>query len=82
MITPWDPPDWHAQAACRGHDQQIFFPPRGEAVVKLSTVAKAICAGCPVRTECLDYAVTNIEPFGIWGGMTERQRRALRRQAS
>lgn len=69
-----DPPAWREHGACRGVDPNIFFPERGESCVE----AKAICAGCPVRGECLDYALDLGEKFGIWGGTSERERRRMR----
>ena len=69
-------PAWHQHGACRGADPNLFFPARGESVKE----AKAVCARCPVRAECLEYALTNQEKFGIWGGLSERERRQLRRQ--
>jgi WhiB family redox-sensing transcriptional regulator len=67
--------EWLARAACRGMDPELFFPDRGESTEQ----AKAVCAACPVRAECLDHALTNVERFGIWGGLSERERRAIRR---
>jgi len=64
------------QGACNGTDPALFFPGRGES----TTDAKAICARCPVRQECLDYALDHTERFGIWGGLSERERRRIRRQ--
>lgn len=71
-------PAWMARAACRGMAARddVFFPPRGEA----TGPAKAICRGCPVRFDCLDYAMINGERHGIWGGLSERERRRLRRR--
>jgi WhiB family redox-sensing transcriptional regulator len=69
------PPWWHA-ALCKGVDPDLFFPTQGEPTKE----AKAVCAGCPVRTECLEYALANSERTGVWGGTSERERRALRRQ--
>lgn len=70
---------WQREAACRGlglgESQTIFFPARGESVED----ARAICDGCPVVTECLDFALEH-HCIGVWGGTTERQRRQLRRQ--
>ena len=67
--------EWQAQAACKNISQpDIFFPGRGES----SAPAKAICAGCPVRAECLDYALSHGERVGIWGGTSERERRRMR----
>ena len=52
----------------------MFFPGRGET----AGPARQVCAACPVRQPCLDYAITNRITYGIWGGLTERERRALR----
>jgi WhiB family redox-sensing transcriptional regulator len=65
---------WRELAACRGTDLEVFFPERGES----AEPARRVCAGCPVRQPCLDYAITNRIASGIWGGLTERERRALR----
>lgn len=67
---------WRAEAACRDYDPEIFFPEDENPAAK----AKAICATCPVRMECLDWAIRNREPEGIWGGMTAAERRRVRRQ--
>jgi WhiB family transcriptional regulator, redox-sensing transcriptional regulator len=65
---------WRELAACRGADLDLFFPGRGES----AEPARQVCAACPVRQPCLDYAVSNAITDGIWGGLTERERRALR----
>ena len=65
---------WRYLAACRGTDLQVFFPGRGEP----AEPARRICAGCPVRQPCLDYALSHAITHGIWGGLTERDRRPLR----
>jgi WhiB family transcriptional regulator, redox-sensing transcriptional regulator len=65
---------WRELAACRGTDLNLFFPVRGES----AEPARQVCAACPVRQPCLDYAVSNAITDGIWGGLTERERRALR----
>jgi WhiB family redox-sensing transcriptional regulator len=70
-----EPTPWTARAACVGVDGDVFFPDKGGT----ATAAKAICAGCAVRVECLDYAVRWGIRFGVWGGMTERERRQLTR---
>lgn len=67
--------DWPTQAACRGTDPDRLFV-QGAAQNR----AKAICFGCPVRTECLADSLDNQIEFGVWGGMTERERRALLRK--
>jgi WhiB family transcriptional regulator, redox-sensing transcriptional regulator len=65
---------WRELAACRGAGLDLFFPERGES----AEPARQVCAACPVRQPCLDYAITNRIVHGIWGGLTERERRALR----
>jgi WhiB family redox-sensing transcriptional regulator len=67
--------EWAASAACRASDPDTLFV-QGAAQNR----AKSICLGCPVRTECLADALDNRVEFGVWGGMTERERRALLRR--
>lgn len=67
---------WQKDAACRGVNPELFFPTRGDD----TRVASRICSSCPVREECLEYAISHVEKFGIWGGLSERERRRLRRQ--
>lgn len=69
---------WMALANCAGVDPDLFFPERGESTAS----AKDVCRGCVVRTECLEYALINGEKFGIWGGLSERERRRIRRSRS
>lgn len=71
---PW-PEQWTERASCRGVDPGLFFPARGESLA----AARAVCAGCPVRRECLEHALAQPEKFGVWGGTSERERRVLRR---
>ncbi len=71
---------WQQGAACRGPNQAIFFPPprlerRSEKRLREAR-AKEICLSCPVRQPCLEYALTIREQHGIWGGLTENERRA------
>ena len=66
---------WQGRANCMGVDPDLFFPERGASTRE----AKEVCRGCVVREDCLDYAITNGEKFGIWGGMSERERRRVRR---
>ena len=66
---------WQARANCMGVDPDLFFPERGASTRE----AKEVCRGCVVREDCLDYAIANGEKFGIWGGMSERERRRVRR---
>jgi WhiB family redox-sensing transcriptional regulator len=68
--------NWRPQAACRGTDPDELFV-KGQSA---QNRAKRICRGCPVRTECLADALDNGNNFGVWGGMTERDRRALLRR--
>ena len=67
---------WQDFANCLGVDPDLFFPERGASTRE----AKEVCRGCVVREECLEYALSNGEKFGIWGGMSERERRRIRRQ--
>ena len=70
-----EPQAWVSQSACRNADPDELFV-TGAAQNR----AKAVCMGCPVRTECLSDALDNRVEFGVWGGMTERERRALLRR--
>ncbi len=76
-ITVTDAPtDWYASGACRDLPADWFHPERGES----TTNAKSVCTICPVRVPCLDWALTNHEKFGIWGGTSERERRRIKRR--
>lgn len=66
---------WQDQANCRGVDPDIFFPLPKD--VPAERTAKAVCAACPVRSECLDYALDHRMDSGIWGGLTEKERRVI-----
>jgi WhiB family redox-sensing transcriptional regulator len=70
-----DPKDWKSRANCMGVDPDLFFPERGMSTRE----AKEVCRGCVVREDCLEYALANGEKFGIWGGLSERERRRIRR---
>jgi WhiB family transcriptional regulator, redox-sensing transcriptional regulator len=70
------PLEWQSKARCTEVDPEIFFPERGGS----SKAARAVCAHCPVRANCLEYALNNKEQFGIWGGTSERERRRLRKE--
>jgi WhiB family redox-sensing transcriptional regulator len=72
-----EPPEWQERALCAQTDPEAFFPEKGGSTRE----AKRICLGCEVRAECLEYALANDERFGIWGGMSERERRRYRRRA-
>ncbi|WP_456927269.1 MULTISPECIES: WhiB family transcriptional regulator [unclassified Geodermatophilus] len=65
---------WRLDALCAETDPEAFFPEKGGSTRE----AKRVCAGCDVRTECLEYALANDERFGIWGGLSERERRRVR----
>ncbi len=69
---------WEERGLCRQVDSEIFFPDKGES----TRPAKSICARCEVRTECLETAMRRNEAFGVWGGLSERERRALKRRAA
>lgn len=66
--------NWQEQAVCASVDPDLFFPPKGLP----SREAKSVCSGCPVRVECLEYALTIPLIFGVWGGTTEQERRKLK----
>ncbi|RBP66137.1 transcription factor WhiB [Brevibacterium sanguinis] len=68
---------WQDQALCAQTDPEAFFPEKGGSTRE----AKRVCASCEVRSECLEYALANDERFGIWGGMSERERRRLKKRA-
>jgi len=68
---------WQADSLCAQTDPEAFFPEKGGSTRE----AKKICGSCEVRTHCLDYALANDERFGIWGGLSERERRKLRKLA-
>lgn len=65
---------WMARALCAETDPEEFFPEKGGS----TRAAKTVCGRCIVRAECLIYALDNGERYGIWGGLSERDRRALR----
>lgn len=67
---------WQSFASCRGKNADLFFPDRGASTRE----AKRICGQCEVRIECRDYAISHNERFGIWGGMSERERRRFRKE--
>jgi WhiB family redox-sensing transcriptional regulator len=67
---------WRLDALCAETDPEAFFPEKGGSTRE----AKRVCTGCAVRAECLEFALGNDERFGIWGGLSERERRRLRLQ--
>jgi WhiB family redox-sensing transcriptional regulator len=70
-----EPEEWQDRALCAQTDPESFFPEKGGSTRE----AKRICGSCEVRAECLEYALAQDERFGIWGGLSERERRRLRR---
>lgn len=68
---------WQADALCAQTDPEAFFPEKGGS----TRDAKKVCGACTVRAQCLEYALANDERFGIWGGLSERERRRLRKRA-
>ena len=69
--------EWQERALCAQTDPEAFFPEKGGSTRE----AKKICTGCEVKGECLEYALEHDERFGIWGGLSERERRKLKKQA-
>lgn len=72
-----DESGWQERALCAQTDPEAFFPEKGGSTRE----AKKICVGCEVKAECLEYALEHDERFGIWGGLSERERRRLKRRA-
>ena len=68
---------WQERALCAQTDPEAFFPEKGGSTRE----AKMVCVSCEVRAECLEYALANDERFGIWGGLSERERRKLKKRA-
>ncbi len=86
MAAPAQPPttwstEWQRQGLCRAGDSSVFFPPahfeRKPAREAREARAKTICARCPVREECLSWALAIREPHGVWGGRSESERKQL-----
>lgn len=75
-LTTFDPNDWRQGAACRDLDTAVFFPETEGGVA----TAKAVCATCPVRDACLDFALITRQDDGVWGGLDENERRRVRRR--
>ena len=69
---------WQERALCAETDPEAFFPEKGGSTRE----AKRVCLSCEVRSECLDYALAHDERFGIWGGLSERERRRLKRRTA
>ena len=75
-LTTYDPGEWRLDAACRDLDTAIFFPGSDEEVA----TAKAVCASCPVREACLQFALITRQDDGVWGGLDENERKRVRRR--
>jgi WhiB family transcriptional regulator, redox-sensing transcriptional regulator len=69
--------EWQERALCAQTDPEAFFPEKGGSTRE----AKKVCISCEVRVECLEYALANDERFGIWGGLSERERRRVKKEA-
>lgn len=69
-------PSWREKAACLGLDPELFHPRKGQSIAP----AKAVCRGCPVVYDCGEHALARREKLGVWGGMSEAERRVLRRE--
>ncbi|TFV48495.1 WhiB family transcriptional regulator [Blastococcus sp. TF02A_35] len=74
--APASAEEWRLDALCAETDPEAFFPEKGGS----TRDAKRVCSGCPVRAQCLEFALANDERFGIWGGLSERERRRVRVQ--
>lgn len=76
-------PNWTEEAACRGMGPDRFYPTDSEDDddTEVAVAAKAVCESCPVREDCLTTAIETREQYGIWGGMTSRERRRMIRRA-
>lgn len=81
---PWRSKAWRRHAKCAGQDTEKYYPPRSRELYKpIADSSKGICKGrldgheCPVRMQCLTYAISTDEPHGIWGGLSHRERNAL-----
>lgn len=70
-------PEWQERALCAQTDPEAFFPEKGGSTRE----AKRICTRCEVKAECLEFALAHDERFGIWGGLSERERRKVKREA-
>ena len=75
-VTTYDPNDWRKDAACRDLETAVFFPDTEEE----AAAAVAVCATCPVREACLEFALVTRQDDGVWGGLTESERKRLRRR--
>jgi WhiB family redox-sensing transcriptional regulator len=76
-------PDWQHRAACRDEDPELFFPVgnSGPAILKIEE-AKTVCRRCPVMDTCRQWAMETGQDSGVWGGLSEDERRTMRRRAN
>lgn len=76
----WDADHWRSQSICRDSNPDLFFPigTTGQALEQIEA-AKAVCGACPVRRECLEFAMATNQESGVWGGTTDDERRRLRK---
>nr|WP_221219292.1 WhiB family transcriptional regulator [Prauserella isguenensis] len=77
LLDITDEQEWQERALCAQTDPEAFFPEKGGSTRE----AKRICQGCEVKDDCLEYALAHDERFGIWGGLSERERRKLKKRA-
>jgi WhiB family redox-sensing transcriptional regulator len=77
----WTVDEWRLEASCRSTDPDLFFPvgTTGDAISQIEA-AKAVCRTCPVRLQCLEFALATNQDSGVWGAASEEERRALRKQ--
>ena len=83
MTTPttWNDGEWRGEAACANFDTNLFFPePDASDALAQIAQAKAVCAACPVRDNCLEFAIRTRQLDGVWGGCTPEERRSIRRR--
>lgn len=79
--TTWNDGEWRDQAACANFDTNLFFPePDASDTLAQISQAKAVCAACPVRDNCLEFAIRTRQLDGVWGGCTPEERRSIRRR--
>jgi WhiB family redox-sensing transcriptional regulator len=83
-LAPGSPlDDWRHGSACSGVEPELFFPiGTGPAAMRQTRLVQAVCAGCPVRVPCLRWALATSQEYGVWGGLSEDDRRNLKRRTS
>jgi len=78
VIPGTSDPDWRWRALCAEVDPELFFPKKGMP----TAAARRVCAACEVRTECLTWALEHDQEHGVWGGLSDQERRRLKREAA